>query len=331
MVSSPAMGGLLDQEHGLLDPDDREDVELVRAALEAKGSATKQRGLRHTLALLALSLGLFWLFQDQIGGGTVGWIAALVLVVLVHEGGHLLAMRVFGYANLEVFFIPGLGAAASGRKHQTSATERAMVSLMGPLPGLVFAFVAAWFIPFESDFLADVVVLALFLNAFNLLPLMPLDGGRYLDDTLFARWPVLRQIVGHLSGLALALIGWQLEAWFLLAIGVFVFMTAGVSRITGVGAAALREALVEEPGVPEPLPERIPDALIPAAIRSANAQVFTKANAKPTPASYANIITLWWTHVGKTPASVGVTFGLLLAYLASVALAVVSFSLFGVF
>jgi len=128
--------------------------------------------------MLGISIAVFWLFQQQIAGGTAEGIAALVLVLLIHEGGHVLAMRAFGYANLEVLFIPGLGAAASGRKHHTTATERAMVSLMGPLPGLLFAFVAAFFIPFESEFLANVMIFALMINGFNLLPLMPLDGGR---------------------------------------------------------------------------------------------------------------------------------------------------------
>lgn len=323
--------GILDQEHGLLDPDDREDVELVRAALEAKRQTVRQRGIWHTLGILGISVAVFWLFQQQIVGGTAGSIAALVLVLLIHEGGHVLAMRAFGYANLEVLFIPGLGAAASGRKLHTTATERALVSLMGPLPGLLFTFVAAFFIPFESEFLANVMIFALMINGFNLLPLMPLDGGRYLDESLFARWPVLRQVVGHLSGLALALIGWQLDAWILMAFGGLVFFTAAGSRIAAAGAADLRAALAAAGDrAPAPLPEQIPDALIPDAIRGANAQVFVHPHAKPTPVGYANVITLMWSRVGKVPPSAGVTIGLLIAYLASLGLVAVSLALLGI-
>lgn len=322
---------ILQDINGCLDPDDPEDVESVRLALEAKRqAAARKRGIGHTLGMLGLSVAVFWLFQQQMTGDTTAVIAALVLVLLIHEGGHVLAMRVFGYANLEVLFIPGLGAAAMGRKAHTTAAERAMVSLMGPLPGLLFAFVATFFIPFESEFFANIVVFALFINGFNLLPLMPLDGGRYLDESLFARWPILRQVVGHLSGLALVLIGWKIDAWILMIFGGFVFFTAANSRVASAGAAQLRAALAAGGTAPDPVPEHIPDTLVRDAIHIANSQVFASVNSKPTAAAYANVITLMWSRVGKVPPSALVTTWLLLAYLASVGLVVVTLALLGI-
>jgi Zn-dependent protease len=313
----------LDAVDRLLDPQDPADVETVRSALAAKRKVAKKKGLGHTLGILGISIAAFGLYQQKVVGDTIVDIAALVVVLLVHEGGHLLAMRVFGYENLDVLFIPGLGAAARGRKLHTTATERAMVSLMGPLPGLLFAFGATFFMPLEGELMSKLLLFALLINGFNLLPMMPLDGGRYFDEFLFARWPLLRQIVGHLSGLALALIGWQLEAWILLAVGVLVFMTAAGARIAAAGAADLSAAIAARERTLEPLPEQIPDALIPDAMRSANGRVFSRSSAKPKPDGYASIIALMWSRVGKVPPPSGATVAwLLIAYFASVGLVV---------
>lgn len=188
-----------------LDPKDSEDVELVRAALQAKAQVKSKRGWGHAVALLVVSLLLFWTQQQSIAGQTGSWIAALVIVLVVHEGGHWLAMRAFGYTDLKVFFIPFFGAAASGIKQDASATQRAVVSLAGPLPGISFALVAAWFAPFESELFKYVVVLALFINAFNLLPFVPLDGVSRPAHTCWdgARQPVdlleVERVVGARS------------------------------------------------------------------------------------------------------------------------------------
>ncbi|PRQ06658.1 hypothetical protein ENSA7_35340 [Enhygromyxa salina] len=81
-----------------LDPQDAEDVELVRAALQSPAQVKPKRGTGHAVALLAVSLLLFWAQQQSIAGQTGTWIAALVIVLAVHEGGHWLAMRAFGYS-----------------------------------------------------------------------------------------------------------------------------------------------------------------------------------------------------------------------------------------
>lgn len=301
-----------------LDPTDAEDIESVRAALRAKAAVVRDRGFGHAAAILFITLILFWTQQQSIAGQTGTWIAALVVVVLVHEAGHALAMRAFGYRDLKVFFIPFFGAAASGTKHDASAAQRAVVSLMGPLPGLLFALVATWFAPLDSEFLSHVAGLALFLNAFNLLPIMPLDGGRYLDVTVFARWPVMRQIVGHLSGLAIAWIGWQLDAWLLLGFGVLTFVTAAGKRSLGFAGAQLRAQL--EPGEAPPAP--FPERLVPAGMELANQLVFSKSSLQATPDRYANYINNAWAQAGYAPPTIGMTLCLLGAYAASVALVV---------
>jgi len=124
-------------------------------------------------------------------------LAMLVGVLLFHEAGHLLGMKLFGFSDLRMFFLPFVGAAASGRKPAASAVEQGIVSLLGPLPGIVLALVLAFFAdkgrfpdqPLPA--LAQVVLMLVLLNAFNLLPILPLDGGRLFQALLFARTPAL--------------------------------------------------------------------------------------------------------------------------------------------
>src|SRR5262245_43120083 len=97
-------------------------------------------------------------------------------------------MRVFGYRNLRMFFIPLFGAAVSGQNFNVAGWKKALVSLEGPAPGLVMGL-ALSFVALFSDYpwLEKFAVLTVILNAFNLLPFVPLDGGWFLNASLFCR------------------------------------------------------------------------------------------------------------------------------------------------
>lgn len=301
----------------LLDPQDPDDVAAVQEALSARAAGKSDKGLGHTMALLAISVFLFWTLQSASTGQTAGWIAALVLVLAVHEGGHFLAMRAFGFTDLKVFFIPFFGAAASGRKADATATQQAVVSLMGPLPGIVFALVAAFFAPFDSEFFANVVVLALFINAFNLLPVQPLDGGRFLHWTLFVRWPSTRPIVRFLNGAVLAALGWYLDAWILLGLGAIIVLGSLTARIFNDGAAELQAKLEAD----EERSTVVPDRLVPLAMDVANRRFYSKLTRPALPKTYANTITSLWGAVHRPASlSMGRTVALLAAYGGSVIL-----------
>lgn len=135
-------------------------------------------------ALAALSFGLNMDLQT---------LAALLLVLLVHEGGHLLAMRWAGYQDLKVFFLPFLGAAVTGRHEQPTARQELVVLFAGPLPGLVLGLAALLYLPAGAldGFGHACALLAVILNAFNLLPIHPLDGGKIFEILLLSRWPGL--------------------------------------------------------------------------------------------------------------------------------------------
>ena len=157
-----------------------------------------------SLAVFAVAMG-FW----------VGWEAlpALLAVLLLHEGGHVLAMRLFKYRDVNVFFIPFLGALATGngKPWGLAPWKNAIVSLAGPLPGIVLATVLAGAGISRPDLFPSYAWVAtgmlLLLNLFNLLPLGGLDGGQFLQSVLFTRYPRMEMVFRAVGSLLLALFG----------------------------------------------------------------------------------------------------------------------------
>ena len=128
-----------------------------------------------------------------------------MLALFIHEGGHILGMRVFGYTDLKVLFLPLMGAAAIGARDNVRAEKRAIVSLLGPVPGVVVGLVllgCANSVDSEhvSKLLVELGALFLALNYINLLPVMPLDGGHVVDELALSGRPFLRTVFQLLGG-----------------------------------------------------------------------------------------------------------------------------------
>jgi Zn-dependent protease len=110
-----------------------------------------------------------------------GWPFAVgfVLLLLVHELGHVIQLRREGVRASAPMFIPFLGAVVSARSLGADALAEARVGLAGPVLGTVgsLACLLVWQLT-GSDIWRALAFTGLFLNLFNLLPVVPLDGGR---------------------------------------------------------------------------------------------------------------------------------------------------------
>jgi len=196
------------------------------------------------LAAALISLALFALLGYLLGGGSWIGIAILVAVVVIHEAGHLSAMWLFGYEKLQMLFIPLAGAVAIGRKQDISEKQSAIVILAGPLPGLLIGYAIIFFcgeflaeremIFFEGGavqqggYFIDNAALELaarwfiYLNALNLLPFFPLDGGQLFRILFFRSGFTAYFIFAIISFVLLALLFWGsyiLLAWLVFSFG----------------------------------------------------------------------------------------------------------------
>lgn len=162
--------------------------EALLAAVNARGEESGRKSSLQTL----LATGVLFL---ALGGLSWGWesVVYIALAVVLHELGHVFAMRHFGYKNVRMLFLPMFGGLATGEPRELDATKNAAVAIAGPVFGLasvLVAGVAAMWLE-SSSWLVEFAWVSLFLNAFNLLPLVPLDGGQFTNDVLFSRYPAM--------------------------------------------------------------------------------------------------------------------------------------------
>jgi Zn-dependent protease len=122
-----------------------------------------------------------------------GWRFGLgfVLLLLVHESGHALEARRQGLPVSAPVFIPFMGAAILLKEMPPNAWREARLALAGPLVGSLGAL-ACWGLAsaFNSPLLLALAYVGFFINLFNLLPVVPLDGGRVVAALHPAIWVV---------------------------------------------------------------------------------------------------------------------------------------------
>jgi Zn-dependent protease len=178
-------------------------------------------------------------------GNLFDWEFALILasVLLVHEAGHAIAMRAFGYRDISMFFVPFFGAAVTGTAKEIAAWKQAVVLLAGPVPGLLAAlafFVYRGFYPFESSAFdyGKIAVVAGLVNLLNLLPLTPLDGGRLIEISVFSRWPHARFAFAFFSAVAASLFAvWAEDPYLLPLVAILWLSLFNQWRVTGLQRA----------------------------------------------------------------------------------------------
>lgn len=110
----------------------------------------------------------------------------LVLLIFLHECGHVVAFRLRGIPVTGMVFLPFFGAYVTGRRGGKDAAENAFIGIMGPVFGFLagVACLAAYLLA-PSPFWIALAQWSFLINLFNLLPIPSLDGSRLFP--LFAR------------------------------------------------------------------------------------------------------------------------------------------------
>ena len=119
-----------------------------------------------------------------------------VLLIFVHEMGHVVVLKQQGIPAGAPVFIPFVGAAIAMRGIPRNAYVEALVGIGGPILGSLGALVcllAGWVT--GSAFWYALASVGFMINLFNLLPISPLDGGRIAG--VISRW---LWVVGYIAG-----------------------------------------------------------------------------------------------------------------------------------
>ena len=175
-----------------------------------------QYDLRFSLAGVPVRVHpLFWLVTFMLGAGhdarpvdVLLWVLAVFVSIVIHEFGHAVMIRHYGWRPRIVLY--GLGGLAAYEPTWHRTWPQVVISFAGPAAGFLFAALIAlairlaghdvWFdyrrllpmpIRFElfrqmnlNLFLFDLFFVNVFWGCINLLPIYPLDGGRIAQEAL---------------------------------------------------------------------------------------------------------------------------------------------------
>lgn len=164
-----------------------------------------------TLATMLLSVGLYateW-----------GWpfAAGFVLLIFVHEMGHVAVLRHEGIPASAPVFIPFIGAFVAMRGMPRDAYVEAKVAIGGPIAGSIAAWATLaagmWW---EQPMLVTLGHAGILLNLFNLIPVSPLDGGRIAGAFTRTFW-----VVGYALGLLALVLTRSPMLLLVMAVGLF--------------------------------------------------------------------------------------------------------------
>ncbi|MBI4854086.1 MAG: hypothetical protein HY819_20005 [Acidobacteria bacterium] len=131
-------------------------------------------------------------------GFTFSWktVPIFLGILFIHELGHLVGMKLFGYKDTQILFLPFLGAVTIGEKENVTPMQKLVIYLLGPVPGVIGGFIAGYiYLLTGKDIWYEIALMAIIINYINLLPILPLDGGRVVEAIFFSRFPRAQSIV----------------------------------------------------------------------------------------------------------------------------------------
>ncbi|WP_425058457.1 hypothetical protein SCACP_31090 [Sporomusa carbonis] len=154
------------------------------ALVKAGGALSTAASMLVSLAVYALAFG---------GKFALGF----VLLLLVHELGHVIASRIVGLRASGPTFIPFIGAVISLNRAPVNAKMTANIAIGGPAAGTLSALICLVFYLWSDSMLMLVLAYtACLLNLFNLIPCAPLDGERIAAAVSPRLWWIGSIVIG---------------------------------------------------------------------------------------------------------------------------------------
>ena len=174
------------------------------------------------LSLTIFSMVLFVLVFLLLLGDEVNFIISLLVVLIIHELGHFITMKVFKYKNVRMLFVPLMGAFVQGSKSRYSQKQSFIVTAAGPFPGVALGSAIMWYAAeIQNEWLMNLGFLFLLLNIINLLPLDPLDGGQMFKLLFRKNNEFFLMIFALTSSVVMIAVGWYLDSYVVMLFGFF--------------------------------------------------------------------------------------------------------------
>ena len=180
----------------------------------------KEKDTKNKWSVTVLSLVIFILSFLILFSENIQFLVFLILVLFIHELGHFLFMKFFGYSNVRMMFVPLMGAFVQGAKKVYSQKESFLVVLGGPVPGVLFGVVGAVFaFQYQINWMLELSAVFILLNMINLLPLDPLDGGQLFRLLVKYDHDLFLMIFSLVSSVVLISAGYFTGSWPLMLFG----------------------------------------------------------------------------------------------------------------
>jgi Zn-dependent protease len=301
------------------------DPTLIPAVAELERIQSRRAGALAGWALLGVTLFLF-IVTARSGMG-FDWKFALMLipVLFIHELGHFLAMRVFRYRNVRMFFVPMLGAAVVGQNYNVPAWKKLIVYLAGPVPGIIIgAILGVTGLILRSPLTIEFAMAFVLLNGLNLLPILPLDGGHVVHLLFFSRHPILDVVFRVAAACCLLALGTLAGAGTaFIALGVVLLIGAPMSyQLASLVRKLRREGVAAHAEDVEKVP--VPTALTIMGRLRSESRLFAKAS----PPTLARSCLQVFESLNTRPLSFLGTAGFTVVHLGAIVATVVFGSLF---
>lgn len=128
----------------------------------------------------------------------------LLGVILLHELGHIVAMLIFRYRDIQILSVPLFGWADPAKKQSAKGVahwKQVVVYLMGPVPGIALGLVMI-VVNKNSQFphLYEAATVMVLFNYLHMLPFMSLDGGRIMRLVAMQQFPSSKLLFPLVSG-----------------------------------------------------------------------------------------------------------------------------------
>lgn len=191
-----------------------------------QATATKTSGKSFALIALALKLLQSAKFvKFALAGLTLAtysaifsfhFALALIACLVVHEYGHVRAMKYFGLKTKGFYLIPFFGGMAVTDEKLNTRWQDIVISIMGPTFGMLLSL-ALWvaYLFTDNTYLAALANFNAFLNLIQMIPVLPLDGGHVIKSIAFSASTKVATIILSLASVLGIFVSYSLGYFFL--------------------------------------------------------------------------------------------------------------------